>query len=442
MLHKSKNQLGITQIAVLLILVIGLVGGYYLVNYTTTNLKPKAAYEDPTSSSLVSKNQYDVPVKIQSGDILGGGFVLSDITKEAGFVTTLKTSEEVITAEFDPKKVDEEKEEELARVVFKKMADDPQYYPFLKTLMYLLANEMNTVSNTPHIDSRYTMCDYIPEKVLEEIGVNKTSLYGEGGRVLGCSEQPPSPQQLGVVYGRPHREGVKFYKIPARHLLTFLELAIQVQEKREVLLDPQNLAYHVVPFVGPYLEAIHTPGLDPKEVHGKIALFGAVDAVVMYFGGAVVGVTGVGIAAVLPAAVRTTISDVTIYVGERVIGRVLPEGVMKLTERQLFETLVETAQRESLKEGQKFSIKAVVGHKQIPHTSVEEAKNNSNNTTEFNSNKCTDCDSTGVNCKEEGIAWGDLDKDKASWCSCAQRYANKIYGESFSADNDRYRVCF
>ena len=62
-----NNQKGVAHILVILILLIGLAAGYYLVNYTKTNLKPKAYVSSPVGGGifdLVGKGSCaDVPGK-------------------------------------------------------------------------------------------------------------------------------------------------------------------------------------------------------------------------------------------------------------------------------------------------------------------------------------------------------------------------------------------
>lgn len=362
------------RLVILFILLVGLVGGYYLVNHTVTNLKPKAAYDAPSSSKLVSPNQYDAPTKITAGSIFGGNFILEDISREVGFVTTIKTTDEAVTVEFDPKKPDEEEQEKKAKAVFIKMAQDEQYYPQIKMLMYLLANEFDSVTNTPHVDSFYAMCDYFPESVLIKIGANRTVLFGDGERDLKCSDPKPTAAQLGEVYGLPYRQGIAYNKIPARHLLTFLELANTVRDQREEFLDPRSLAYEVIPFVGSYLEAKQTPGLDPHEVYFKIGALGMVKTIIIIFGGEIVGVGAAGSAAIMPAAVRSTVSEFAIYVGERLVGNVVPNQVLRMSESKVFSNIIEIAREESLKEGQKFSVKAMLTPGQQSHKSIEDIK--------------------------------------------------------------------
>lgn len=52
------NQKGISNIVILIIVIIGLIAGFYIVNYTQTNLKPKAASIPPleiVKDTLLSK---------------------------------------------------------------------------------------------------------------------------------------------------------------------------------------------------------------------------------------------------------------------------------------------------------------------------------------------------------------------------------------------------
>lgn len=259
------NQRGVTQIAILFILGLGLVVGYYLVNYTQTNLKPKAFELNPGTRLM----QVDNPPPLMIKNTQNIQNLLSDSVDTIGYELELTKTEDKVTIDFTPT---EELTEERAKEM---LALSNNYY--LRMLTWVLTDPFNSVDGLG-IDPWYALCDHLSDEKLAEIGVEQTTLkYGK----LTCFDNPPTKDQF--IVGDSHSQ-FEYRKIPATTLIRMVETARIQRESKSLTENSKDLAFSMIPILGPLINAHRNPGADPSQVSQATVVNSLMNVLTVGFG--------------------------------------------------------------------------------------------------------------------------------------------------------------
>lgn len=251
----KSDQRGIVQVLVILILLIGIVAGFYLVNYTVTNLKPKA-YESNPSGNIINSSEFDNPPELATNPF-GTRSLLFDIAQVEDYKVTVVNEGEDIKLNFTPEELTEEQAKQ-------KLQNAPLF--FQRVIMYLLLNPYRSTPD-PQIDPWYALCDHLTEEKLAEVGVEPTIL--SNGEQLQCLDPVPSKDQFYLTDPHVH---LLYVKISAKDLLRAEKYAEQFRDSKNQFLRAAEFAASFAPFYGPTFYAHQNPaskGSAPLDVAGN-----------------------------------------------------------------------------------------------------------------------------------------------------------------------------
>lgn len=271
------NQRGLAHILVILILLVGIIAGVYLVKHPQI-FKPRA-YD---TNSIIYLNQSDDPPPMITSTNQGAQSLLEEAAKTAGYSVKINQADDEITLEFNPSELDEEQ----AKII---LQNSDKYY--LRTLMWLLYDPFNAIEGPP-IDAWYALCDHLDPGLLAKIGADETYLKAEEGqdaKKLECTDPPPILDQFNPTDSHLH---FTYKKIPATVLVNMVETIKLQRENKDLSENAKDIAFLMVPVLGPVINATRNPGLDPLEITKATVIDGLATIILGPVGGKVSQIGG------------------------------------------------------------------------------------------------------------------------------------------------------
>lgn len=208
--------------------------------------------------------QYDQPPSLIISTDYGAQSLLKDAGSASGYSLTFNETETEIEIEFEPQELTEDQ----SRVLL----NNADIY-YLRTIMWLLYDPFNAIDGPP-IDAWYALCDHLDQSVLDRVGAEPTILAD--GNWLKCQDPPPARDQFDLTDGKKFFE---YKKISAAVLVKIVETAKLQRENKRLSENAKDLAFSLVPVLGPTINATRNPGADPSEVSQETLIGTIIDVI-------------------------------------------------------------------------------------------------------------------------------------------------------------------